>query len=263
MPQSTRFEYNGNTLRAEPLTEAIGPVRLVWLHGWGQSREALRPLADSLIATGEAWLIDLPGHGDSPNPSAASSPANWAQLVAAWLATQPACPTIILGHSVGFRVAVHMAAQYVPGLIGIVSLAGAGIPRQLTAKQQARRSSIQRMMKLARWVKPFLGDAPLNALRQKFGSRDYLNVAPELRPTFLAVVNDDVTTLCPTVTLPALLIYGEADTETPPTTGQRFHKLLPQAQLHLLPHHNHYSILAGGRHIVAPLIKTFITGITR
>ncbi|RYG58580.1 MAG: hypothetical protein EON60_12860, partial [Alphaproteobacteria bacterium] len=64
MPQSIRFEHHGATLRAEPLNEAQGPVRLVWLHGWGRSREAMRPLADSLSPVAESWLIDLPGHGE-------------------------------------------------------------------------------------------------------------------------------------------------------------------------------------------------------
>lgn len=262
MPQSIRFEHNGAALRAEPLSEAQGPVRLVWLHGWGRSREAMRPLAESLSPMAESWLIDLPGHGEAPNPPSAYAPSDYARLVAAWLATQPACPTIIIGHSVGFRVAVHLAHQNTPTLLGLVAIAGAGIPKQLNAQQAARRRSIRTLMRIAKLIKPFLGDAPLQRLRQTFGSTDYLSVNADLRPTFLAVVNDDVTALCTHVTLPTLLVYGSADTETPPSTGEKFQKLLPQAHLHVLPHQTHDSLIAGGRHVVAPLIKAFINAFT-
>lgn len=263
MPQSTRFEHHAATLRAEPLTEAVGPLRLVWLHGWGQSREALRPLAESLVSVGESWILDLPGHGEAPTPPEPYSPAKYAKLVAAWLATQPACPTLVLGHSLGFRVAVHMAHQRTNSLVGLVSLAGAGVPRALSPKEQTRRKLIRLVLRVAKVLKPVLGEDLLATLRRRFGSTDYNNVAPDLRPTFLAVVNDNVTTLCPAVTLPTLLLYGDADTETPPSVGQKFLSLLPQAQLKLLPHQTHYSLLAGGRHVVAPLVRDFITTLQR
>lgn len=261
MPQAARFDHNGATLRAEPLTDAHGPLRLVWLHGWGQSREGVRAIAESLVAAGESWILDLPGHGEAPNPPEAYSPAHYARLVAAWLATQPPCPTVILGHSLGFRVAIHLAHQNTPSLVGLVSIAGAGVPRPLTPKQHLRRRLIRTLMRAAKLIKPYLGEGPLQALRQRFGSTDYLNVAPDFRPTFLAVVNDDVTKLCSAITLPILLIYGESDTETPPSMGRRFKHLLPQAQLHLLPHQTHYSVVTGGRHVVAPLIRSFLNGL--
>ncbi|TKW60898.1 MAG: alpha/beta hydrolase [Blastochloris viridis] len=263
MPQSTRFEHNAATLRAEPLTEAAGPIRLVWLHGWGQSREALRPLAESLSVLGESWILDLPGHGEAPNPPEPYDPAKYAKLVAAWLMTQPVCPTVILGHSLGFRVAVHMAHQRTQSLMGLVSLAGAGVPRALSAKEKSRRRLIRGAMKLAKLLKPVLGEGLLNTLRQKFGSSDYKNVSEGLRPTFIAVVNDNVTSIAPSVTLPTLLIYGDADTETPPSVGQKFLSLLPQAQLKILPHQTHYTVLAGGRHVVAPLVRDFISTLER
>ena len=259
MPHAARFEYKGATLRAEPLTDAIGPIRLVWLHGWGQSREGLRNIAESMVSLGESWILDLPGHGEAPNPPEPFSPALYARLVRKWLATQPACPTVIIGHSLGFRVAVHLAHQKTLGLIGLVAMGGAGVPRELSPQQKTRRRIIGMMIKAAKSFKPYLGEAPLNRLRQRFGSSDYLNVASDLRPTFLAVVNDDVTAICPEISLPVLLIYGESDTETPPSVAKKFKHLFPQAEHHLLPHQTHYSIVTGGRHVTSPLIRTFLS----
>lgn len=261
MPQSTRFDDAGLTLRAEPLNDAQGPLRLVWLHGWAHSRENTRTIAESLSPLGETWILDLPGHGEAPVPATASAPADFARLVAAWLATQPPTPTVIIGHSLGFRVAIHMAHQKVPSVRALVSLAGAGVPRALSPRQHLRRKLIRWALKFGKLLKPFVGEGPLNQLRQRFGSTDYNNVAPALRPTFLAAVNDNVTSLCPHINLPVLLVYGEADTETPPSVAHAFQKLLPQAHLHMLPHQSHNSLLAGGRHVVAPLIRRFLEGL--
>src|SRR5690606_34499070 len=101
MPQAARFEHRGAMLRTEPLSDTTGPLRLIWLHGWGQSREALRPLATAFATQYESWLIDLPGHGESPPPPTATSPADMAQMLAAWLGTQPVAANIFICHSVG------------------------------------------------------------------------------------------------------------------------------------------------------------------
>lgn len=257
MPQSSRFEHLGATLRVEPLTEASGPLRVVWLHGWGQSRENLRPLATALLNVGESWLIDLPGHGEAPPPPGAYGPAEFAQMLNTWLQTLPTCPTLVVGHSLGFRVALHMARQN-PNLTALVSIAGAGVPRSLSPREFTRRRFIRLLIALAKALSPVVGNGVLAAMRRRFGSRDYLAVGENMRPTFLAVVNDDATAFAPTLGQPSLLIYGSDDTETPPDVGQKFSRLLPQAELHVLPGFNHYNILVGGRHVTEKLIRNFL-----
>ncbi|NBX85838.1 MAG: alpha/beta hydrolase [Proteobacteria bacterium] len=258
MPQSSRFTHHNATLRAEPLTDASSPLRLVWLHGWGQSRESLRPLATALSNIGESWLIDLPGHGEASPPPHAFSPANYATLLNEWLKTQPTIPTILIGHSFGFRVAVHAASQNPQAFKALAAIAGAGIPRPRTLRQNLRRQAISLLMSIAKALKPLLGEGLLQSLRQKFGSRDYLQATPTMRPTFLAVVNDNTTQLCKNLPHPTLLIYGTEDTETPPHMGQKFAKLIPHSQLHLLPGHTHYTLLQGGRHLVEKYLRHFL-----
>lgn len=252
------FTQQGLSLQAEPLTDAQGPLRLVWLHGWGQSRQSLRPLANALVRHGETWLVDLPGHGTVPPPTAPCPPAAMASLVGAWLATLPPCPTIVVGHSMGFRVALHAAHQQLPNLCGIVALGGAGVPRQLSPKAKLRRWGIARLMRLGHRVKPLLGEGLLNHLRRRFGSRDYLACHAALRAMFVAVVGDDTTPLLPQIATPALLLYGADDEETPPDVGHTFKRRLPKATLEILPHLNHYTILTHGQHLVAQRVQGWL-----
>jgi pimeloyl-ACP methyl ester carboxylesterase len=258
MPQATRFEHSGTTgaaaLAAEPLTDAAGPVRLVWLHGWGQSRESLRPLALSLAHLGEAWLLDLPGHGAAPMPPTAWAPKDYAELLLAWLNTMPPMPTVLLGHSFGFRVAVWAAYVQPQRVTGLVALGGAGLPRKLTLVQHLKRWAVRRMMGLGRLLQPVLGPGLLTHLRLRFGSRDYL-AAGALRPTFVRVVNDNLQALCAHVKQPTLLLYGAEDTETPPDVGRSFARRLPNATLQVLSGHTHHSLYGSGRHVVAQLLQ--------
>lgn len=260
---ATPFVFGPYQLDVEPLNEAAGPIRLVWLHGWGLSRESLRPLAHSLLNLGETWLVDLPGHGTSPSPSAAASPGAMAETLEAWLITLPPVPTYLIGHSMGFRVAIHAAHRGRVPLEGLVALAGAGVPRQYSWRTRLRRRYIQTLMWIGRRISPLLGPHLLDHLRERFGSADYLACPADMKPTFLAVVNDTVAPLAPQVSLPTLLIYGDHDEATPPDVGQTFAALLPRATLHILPHQTHHSLLGTGRHVVSRLLRSFLQPPTR
>jgi pimeloyl-ACP methyl ester carboxylesterase len=251
------FLHGNLVIVPEPLTESAGPLRVVVLHGWGNSRENIRPLATQLAALGEVWVVDLPGHGTSPAPAITTTPAMMAEAVNAWLATLPPCPTVVVGHSMGFRVAAHMAALQPKAFKGLVAVAGAGVPRPLTFKKRLRKVGIRLAIGMAKRFKSVLGDGVLTALRKKYGSRDYNAANPAMKPTFLAVVNDDITPLCSGLSMPVLLIYGSDDTETPPALGETLHKLLAASKFVVLPHHTHASVLEGGRHLVAREILTF------
>lgn len=262
MPQATPFAHAGATLAAEPLNEAHGPIRLVWLHGWGQHRERLRPLANSLADLGESWLIDLPGHGAAPLPPSAYSPEDYAILVSTWLATLPPLPTVLLGHSFGFRVAVRVAVATPALAQALVAMGGAGLPRRRTLRQNLRKLGIQLMMTLGKTLQPVLGPGLVTLLRERFGSRDY-QAAGALRPTFVRVVQDTLQTVCPHVKQPALLLYGTLDAETPPDVGASFARLLPAATLHVLPGVGHDDYAGQARHVVAQRIRQILPNILK
>ncbi len=258
MTAATPFVHGPFQIAVEPLSDAAGPIRIIWLHGWGMTRDSLRPLSHSLLPLGESWLVDLPGHGHNPAPAEPASPAAMADTLLAWLATLAPMPTILIGHSMGFRIAIHATSRHVPSLIGIVAIAGAGVPKNLTFQQVCWRMYVRGLMRVGRLTVPFLGAFLLDALRQRFGSADYLACPAAMKSSFLANVQDDVTSLLPSIVLPTLLIYGELDDATPPDVGHRFAQGLTQASLHVIPHHTHHSLLGQGRHVVASLIRPFI-----
>lgn len=256
------FAHKGLTFTLEPLTEAQGPVRLVWLHGWRADKETLRPLAQSLLPLGESWLLEMPGHGEAPLPATEApetlGPAAHAEALCTWLATLPPYPTYLIGHSMGFRIVLHAAAAQMPYIKGIVALAGAGIPKPLTGKAQWRAKWIKLLLTLGHKLRPLLGERILNVVRSHFESTDARSCPARLKPMFRAMVRDDASALLPLVAQPALLLYGTEDTDTPPALGQKISKGMAQAQFIALPNLNHYTILSQGRHVVAERIFGFV-----
>jgi len=249
--------------------------RFVWAHGWGQSRHALMPLAEALAGQGAHLLLDFPGFGESPVPPAAWGTAEYADASAELLAARPsAAKTIWVGHSFGCRVGLQIAARHphaVVGLcrvglqiaarhphavVGLFLIAGAGLPRQRSLAERIRLDARVRSFKALKRAAPVLG-LDVEKLRQRFGSKDYAS-AGEMRAVLAKVVSEDLSDVARQVACPVHLVYGENDTETPPEIGARLSRLIPRAELTILPRHDHYTVLTTGKHQVLKRLRDFL-----
>ena len=80
-------------------------------------------------------------------------------------------------------------------------------------------------------------------LRQKYGSRDYNALDEEMRKTFVKVINQDLSALYPQITQSTLLIWGDADQETPIWMAEEMEKMIPDAGLVILEGGSHFAYL--------------------
>lgn len=255
MTNSQRLTVDSVTLHIAHLGLEESPVQLIWAHGWGQSLDAMQPLAEGLARTSSSFLIDFPGFGQSPAPPDTWDTATYADNAAHWLATLPPACRIWIGHSFGCRVGLQLAARH-PGLVnGMVLIAAAGLQRRRSLKDQLRYQLRVRTFKLA---KLFVPEGPRrDALRARFGSADYRNAGP-MRSILSKVVREDLTEVAKQIACPALLIYGENDVDTPPEIGERLQRLIPNASLTLLPGLDHHTVLSSGRNQVLVSLKKFV-----
>lgn len=101
------------------------PHELVALHGFTGSGADFDVLREALNAPVRWTTPDLPGHGENLAPFAAAYtvPA-MAAAVAAYLRTLPAGHRVLLGYSMGGRVALRCALDW-PGLVDALVLIGA------------------------------------------------------------------------------------------------------------------------------------------
>ena len=81
----------------------------------------------------------------------------------------------------------------------------------------------------------------LEELQKNAGSEDYRNAQGIMRPTFVKVVNDDVTELLPLIKCPVLLVWGDLDTAAPLWMGQQMEKMMPDAGLAIFAGDDHWA----------------------
>jgi len=104
-----------------------------FLHGFTQTKESWLPVVDSLTVEIAATLIDAPGHGESPVDGRTLSQA--ADDAAETMPTG-----ILVGYSMGARMALHTALQHPDKVRGLVLVSGTpGLRSEL--ERAVRRTS--------------------------------------------------------------------------------------------------------------------------
>ena len=71
-----------------------------------------------------------------------------------------------------------------------------------------------------------------------------------MRPILVKAVSEDLTAVAGVVRIPAVLVYGDQDRETPPEMGMRLNSLIRQSRLYVLRGFDHWSLLTEGRHLI-------------
>lgn len=252
-----RFEYGGAVLIDDTLGRTNGH-HIVFLHGWGVNREALRGIAILFEHSHHVHLIDLPGFGEAPPPPPEWDTVHYADLVQQYILNRLQGTVVVVGHSFGGRVSVRLGARRLDAVKGIVLMGVPGLPQPASSKRALRGRWIRTLRKTLIALKPVLGQGPIDWHTRTYGSRDYL-AAGDLRSVFVRVVNEDLTESARTIGCPVLLIWGTDDRETPPWLAHKYQALIgPRATLALLPHKDHYLYTGTGSHLIAQKIRTWL-----
>jgi len=227
------------------------------LHGWGDSLEGFKDLRARLAKHYRVVSLDLPGFGTSQAPNEVWGLDNYGQFVASFLAKIAVSSVwAVIGHSNGGAIAIRATARGWLKPERIVLLAAAGIRGEYKGRNRVYRM-IAKTGKVA--AKP-LPASVQKRLRKKLyttiGS-DML-VAEHLQETFKRVITDDVRDDARHVLVPSLLIYGEADIQAPVWYGERYHELIPNSTLEVLPGVDHFVHLERPQ-VVEDAIMRFLT----
>jgi pimeloyl-ACP methyl ester carboxylesterase len=107
---------------------ADAPMILL-LHGFTASKEMWLPLMAELAKTHRVIAPDLPGWGESMRePGADYGVVAQSDRVAAWLATLPRTPDLLVGHSMGGHIAALTAARQPERVTRLALLSASGVP---------------------------------------------------------------------------------------------------------------------------------------
>ena len=242
MASSSEISIKGIPIREQIIGDGP-PILLV--HGWGASIDLLRPLALPLSRLGyQCLLVDLPGFGASDEPGRAFTIHDYAAFCIDYLDHHKLSSVNFFGHSLGGRIGLILAADYPQRIEKMVLSNSAGI-RVEPAQLKRLRLQIYHMIRNGC---EFIGATAAAArLRRhyndRYGSVDFQNASPVMRQTLIEVVNQDLLAHAARVAVPTVLIWGDADKDTPPWMGQKLEQIIPDAALIVHEGAGHYAYL--------------------
>jgi pimeloyl-ACP methyl ester carboxylesterase len=177
--------------------------RVLALHGWGRSHADFK----TVLAGFDAVSVDFPGFGASPQPVTGWGSADYANAVRpAWELFDE--PPVVVGHSFGGRVAVHLA-QGMP----MRALVLIGVPLIRPPSNRKAAPAFRMMRRLHRLG--LVSDQRIETVRQRYGSVEYRATSGVMREVFVRVVNESYEEQLDRLTVPVKMLWGSLDTAAP------------------------------------------------
>ena len=219
------------------------PLTLVALHYWAGSGRAFAPLAPHL-ASYAMLAPDLNGFGEAP-PKPDYSVDAYADQIAELVAAHGMRRYVLLGHSMGGKIALALAARQPAGLAG-VALLSPSPPTPEPMEEADRHAALQAHGQAAAAETTFrkiTARAVSEAMRRQIVA-DNLRSSPSAWAAWLQHGSrEDLRARMPRVQVPCLLLAGEADEVLPPAVHRA--QTLP-----LLPSGTKLHLISGAGHML-------------
>ncbi len=239
------IKYKGDMLSLNVSDTGSGDAVLL-LHGWGTNLSVYKSIIDYLTPYRRVISYDIPGFGDSCEPTFSFSTEDYANLALEVLKILGITKVTLIGHSHGGRTILNIASRKDCSveIDKIILIGSAGI---------VPVKSLYSKLKVAKYKlgKKILSCAPIHALfpnaienyKSKHGSADYKAVSGVMRESLVKIVNDDYRERMKNIKQPTLLIWGTNDDATPISDGEYMEKNIPDAGLVRIEGASHYSFL--------------------
>ncbi len=239
----------------------MSETSLIFLHGWGHTADAMRPLGAAFEQTFPCHYITLPGFGDVIPPTEVWGAEDYADYIAGYCKGHKINKAIIIGHSFGGKTALAMALRHSEIVSGVIGIASAGLKKKRSLIFKIRAWILRLMGKCAHIVDALFKTTLKQKYGRRFGSADYRAAQGIMKKILVKTVSGDMRDEVKNLTAPCLLIYGENDTATPSYFGDIFQASIAHAQKIELPDQDHYSVLNDGRFQCQTHMKKFINTI--
>lgn len=260
------MKINVNGIEINVQLQGSGELSLVFLHYYGGSSRTWESVINLLPENYHTVAIDHRGWGLSDAPHAGYGIADLARDAEGVIAALQLKRYILIGHSMGGKVAQLMASRGPVGLEGMILIAPSPPSPMLLTKEQretlsgaySTRESIEYVLDnvlTARSISPELREQVVE---------DSLRGSAEAKAAWPHVaIGENITEEVAAIIVPVTVISGELDqVDTPATLQRELLPRIPHASMHIIPGTGHLSPLEAPREI-AHYIKGFATGLVR
>jgi pimeloyl-ACP methyl ester carboxylesterase len=234
----------------------IVPTRptLVLIHGAGGSSQSFLPQIRGLDRFLNILAVDLPGHGNTPGPGrrAIASYTDWVHetLTGSFLES-----FFLGGHSMGGAITLEMGLRFpnkIQGLILIATGASLGVsPKLLTGLQEQPHQAIS---KINEWSYAKGTDPQIIAQSIQLMEKTPVSV---IQDDFQACNQFQRQDEIGGIKAPTLILVGDQDVMTPPSSSRFLQEKIPASQLIVIPGSGHMIMLEKHRE-VNQAIREFI-----
>lgn len=210
--ESMLISANGISLHVEQ--SGKGDLALVFLHYWGGTARTWRAVIDVLPKDLRMIALDARGWGTSDQPEDGYDISTMADDVAAAIATLGLKAYVLIGHSMGGKVAQLLASRRPPGLVGLVLVAPSPAQgKSLPAEAREMMAGAYTSAAAAGWtVDNILAGSVLAADIRDQVIDDILQGAAAAKCAWPATaIAEDVSANLADINVPVLIVGGEND----------------------------------------------------
>lgn len=238
------IETNGATIRV--VESGAGEPALVFLHYWGGSSRTWRGVIDRLTGKARCIALDQRGWGESVATDGRHDLAAMADDVEAVTQRLGLSRFVLVGHSMGGKVAQIVAGRRPAGLAGLVLVAPA--PPTPMPAPEAQRAAMLASYGSREGVLQALSVLTARPLSNKLREQvieDTLAAAPEAKRAWTdRGMIEDISAELVGLTTPTIVVIGDRDqVEHEAALRDVFARFLPQATLRVLKGVGHLSPL--------------------
>jgi pimeloyl-ACP methyl ester carboxylesterase len=232
-----------NSIELHVEQQGAGAPAFVFLHYWCGSSRTWRHVVRRLAPDFRTVAIDQRGWGRSVAPAQGYALADMAADAQAVIETLDLERYILVGHSMGGKVAQLIASRKPRGLIGLVLVAPSppsplGLP---LAVRQGMVHAYDRRESIIATVEQVLAPNGLEPEDLETVIADSLAGTPPAKEAWpLMTSQEDISAAVADIDVPVLVLSGALDRVDPPEVLRReLLPRIPQARLRVLPQHGH------------------------
>ena len=241
------FNYKDLNINYE-YTDNKSKTSLVFLHGWGQNIEMMKPIADPFKKDYNVLIIDFPGHGKSEEPKEVWKLEDFTDMVHELIQELKIKKPTLIGHSFGGKISIIYASKYEVSNLVLLSA-----PYKASALKKSLKVRVLKRLAKVPGLKSMA-----NTFKKRMGSTDYKNATPIMRDILVGQVNTDTSENLKKITVPTIIIWGTNDVTVGIENAYEMEKLLKDGAVIPYEGMDHFAYLQDKQrtiNIISSLIK--------
>lgn len=219
-----------------------GPA-IVFLHGTGGSGKVWFNQLRRFEATHHVIAPDLPGYGETPLPDTIRSIDDYPAFVKALLETAGLERAVLVGNSMGGRVALQLALDHPERASGLVLVNASGLKIPGIPTLNVREADPAEFASRLYYRAPGASSSR-GALAERFASSpEQLRARETMLRLTAPPLRDDMQQRLGEIQAPTLVIWGEGDRILPPAYAEAFVAGIPGSRLAMIPRAGHVPMI--------------------